>query len=43
MRLILHVWRQKSAGSGGRMIRYEATDVNPDMSMLELLDVVNER
>ena len=42
MRLILHVWRQKSAGSRGAMKRYEANDVNPDMSMLELLDVVNE-
>lgn len=42
MRLILHVWRQKSAASEGRMVRYEANDVNPDMSMLELLDVVNE-
>src|SRR6202047_2176546 len=42
MRVILHVWRQKSAGSKGRMVRYEANDANPDMSMLELLDVVNE-
>ena len=42
MRLILHVWRQKSADSEGRMVRYEAGEVNPDMSMLELLDVVNE-
>ena len=42
MRLILHVWRQKSAGSKGRMVRYETNDANPDMSMLELLDVVNE-
>src|SRR5579864_30467 len=42
MRLILHVWRQKNAASPGRMVRYEAKDVNPDMSMLELLDVVNE-
>ena len=42
MRLILHVWRQKNAGSGGRMVRYESNDVNPDMSVLELLDVVNE-
>jgi succinate dehydrogenase / fumarate reductase iron-sulfur subunit len=42
MRLILHVWRQKSAASEGRMTRYEAAAVNPDMSMLELLDVVNE-
>jgi succinate dehydrogenase / fumarate reductase, iron-sulfur subunit len=42
MRLILHVWRQNSAASKGRMARYEANDVNPDMSMLELLDVLNE-
>jgi succinate dehydrogenase / fumarate reductase iron-sulfur subunit len=42
MRLILHVWRQKSGASPGRMVRYEANDVNPDMSMLELLDVINE-
>ena len=42
MRLSLHVWRQKNAASPGRMIRYEWTDVNKDMSMLELLDVINE-
>jgi succinate dehydrogenase / fumarate reductase, iron-sulfur subunit len=42
MRLILHVWRQKNVASPGRMVRYDATDVNKDMSMLELLDVINE-
>jgi len=42
MRLMLDVWRQKNTASKGRMVRYEANDVNPDMSMLELLDVVNE-
>jgi len=42
MRLILHVWRQKNVASPGRMVRYDANDVNPDMSMLELLDVINE-
>jgi succinate dehydrogenase / fumarate reductase iron-sulfur subunit len=42
MRLILQVWRQKGAKAPGKMTRYEAADVNPDMSMLELLDVVNE-
>ena len=42
MKLILHVWRQKNPLEAGRMVRYEANDVNPDMSMLELLDVVNE-
>src|SRR6202042_1576090 len=38
----LHVWRQPGGRAKGRMVRYEANDVNPDMSMLELLDVVNE-
>ncbi|MBZ5591203.1 MAG: succinate dehydrogenase/fumarate reductase iron-sulfur subunit [Acidobacteriia bacterium] len=42
MRLTLHVWRQKSASDPGRMIQYEARNVNPDMSFLEMLDVVNE-
>jgi succinate dehydrogenase / fumarate reductase, iron-sulfur subunit len=42
MNLILHVWRQKSSGDAGRMVRYEAKNVNPDMSFLEMLDVLNE-
>src|SRR5579883_1487866 len=43
MNLTLHVWRQKNASDAGRMERYEAKDVNPDMSFLEMLDVVNEK
>ena len=42
MKLTLHVWRQKNPAQPGRMVPYQANDVNPDMSMLELLDVVNE-
>ena len=42
MKLTLHVWRQRKPDAAGRMVRYEANGVNPDMSMLELLDVVNE-
>jgi succinate dehydrogenase / fumarate reductase iron-sulfur subunit len=42
MNLTLHVWRQKNASSPGRMARYEARDINPNMSFLEMLDVVNE-
>jgi succinate dehydrogenase / fumarate reductase iron-sulfur subunit len=42
VKLVLHVWRQKNAAAAGRIVRYEANGVNPDMSMLELLDVVNE-
>jgi succinate dehydrogenase / fumarate reductase iron-sulfur subunit len=40
--LTLHVWRQASATAKGAFVRYEATDVSPDMSFLEMLDVVNE-
>src|SRR6476620_2823504 len=43
MNLTLHVWRQASAKSAGTMERYEAHDISPDMSFLEMLDVVNER
>jgi succinate dehydrogenase iron-sulfur subunit len=42
MNLTLHVWRQKSARAEGRFETYEAKDVSPDMSFLEMLDVVNE-
>ncbi len=43
MNLTLYVWRQAGPGAKGRMERYEARDIGPDMSFLELLDVVNER
>src|SRR6187401_3581799 len=43
MKLILHVWRQKSPTHAGQMVRYEHNQVNPDMSFLELLDVLNEQ
>ncbi|HME10757.1 MAG TPA: 2Fe-2S iron-sulfur cluster-binding protein, partial [Bryobacteraceae bacterium] len=42
MQLVLHVWRQKGPGAPGKMVRYEAGQVDGEMSMLELLDVVNE-
>src|ERR1700704_4183756 len=42
MNLILHVWRQKSAGESGGMVRYDARNVSADMSFLEMLDVLNE-
>ncbi|MDQ2890844.1 MAG: succinate dehydrogenase/fumarate reductase iron-sulfur subunit [Gemmatimonadota bacterium] len=43
MNLKLHVWRQASPKDTGRLETYEAPDVSPDMSFLEMLDVVNER
>jgi succinate dehydrogenase / fumarate reductase iron-sulfur subunit len=42
MNVTLHVWRQKNAKAEGRMVRYDAKDISPDMSFLEMLDVVNE-
>jgi succinate dehydrogenase iron-sulfur subunit len=41
MNLTLHIWRQKNAHAKGKMVRYEARDINSDMSFLEMLDVVN--
>jgi succinate dehydrogenase / fumarate reductase iron-sulfur subunit len=40
--LTLHVWRQPDAGSPGQFVTYHAVDVDPHMSFLEMLDVVNE-
>lgn len=42
MRLTLNVWRQRNASAPGRFVTYDATNVSPDMSFLEMLDVVNE-
>jgi succinate dehydrogenase / fumarate reductase, iron-sulfur subunit len=42
MRLTLHVWRQRNAEDSGGFETYQADDVSPDMSFLEMLDVVNE-
>ena len=42
MRLSLRVWRQKNAHDPGRLVTYPLDDVNPDMSFLEMLDVLNE-
>jgi succinate dehydrogenase / fumarate reductase iron-sulfur subunit len=42
MNLQLHVWRQASAQSPGSFVTYSATDISPEMSFLEMLDVVNE-
>jgi succinate dehydrogenase / fumarate reductase, iron-sulfur subunit len=42
VKLTLHIWRQKSTSHAGRMERYEHPSVNPHMSFLEMLDVLNE-
>ena len=43
MQMKLVVWRQPGPNAEGRFVTYSATDVSPDMSFLEMLDVVNEQ
>jgi succinate dehydrogenase / fumarate reductase iron-sulfur subunit len=43
MNFTLHIWRQKDRRSKGRMEKYAVHDISPDMSFLEMLDVLNER
>jgi succinate dehydrogenase / fumarate reductase, iron-sulfur subunit len=42
VRLKLRVWRQAGPTVAGRLVEYTADGVSPDMSFLEMLDVVNE-
>ena len=41
MNLTLKIWRQKDANDKGKMVDYKISDVSPDMSFLEMLDVLN--
>jgi len=43
MRIHLRVWRQNGPNAQGKLEIYTAEDVSPDMSFLEMLDVVNEQ
>ncbi|HEU0136884.1 MAG TPA: succinate dehydrogenase/fumarate reductase iron-sulfur subunit [Flavobacterium sp.] len=43
MNLTLKIWRQKNAKDKGKMVDYKIDDVSPDMSFLEMLDVMNEQ
>ena len=43
MRLTLEIWRQAGPDRPGRFETYAMDDVSPDMSFLEMLDVLNER
>jgi succinate dehydrogenase / fumarate reductase, iron-sulfur subunit len=43
MNLTLKIWRQNGPDDKGRMEIYPVSDVNPDMSFLEMLDVLNEQ
>jgi succinate dehydrogenase / fumarate reductase iron-sulfur subunit len=43
MNLTLKIWRQKNAGSPGRLVAYQLDNVSPDSSFLEMLDLLNEK
>jgi succinate dehydrogenase / fumarate reductase, iron-sulfur subunit len=43
MNVTLRVWRQASPTAAGRLVDYPTSGISPDMSFLEMLDVVNER
>ena len=42
MRILLTVWRQEGPRAAGGFVKYAVDDVSPDMSFLEMLDVLNE-
>jgi succinate dehydrogenase / fumarate reductase, iron-sulfur subunit len=42
VRIFLKVWRQSGPNAPGELVDYTAENVSPDMSFLEMLDVVNE-
>lgn len=42
MKVKLKVWRQKNTATPGRFETYDTPELNPNMSFLEMLDVVNE-
>jgi succinate dehydrogenase / fumarate reductase, iron-sulfur subunit len=43
MNLTLKVWKQKNKDSKGKFETYDAKGISPDMSFLEMFDVVNEQ
>ena len=42
MKITLKIWRQDGPSAPGKMVTYQHDDVSPDMSFLEMLDVLNE-
>ena len=42
MKLKLKIWRQENSKSKGKMVLYDIDNVSPDMSFLEMMDVLNE-
>ena len=42
MNLTLKIWRQKGPNDKGQIVAYPVTDISPDMSFLEMIDVLND-
>jgi len=42
MKLKLNIWRQKNNQDKGKMVTYDIDNISPDMSFLEMMDVLNE-
>jgi succinate dehydrogenase / fumarate reductase iron-sulfur subunit len=42
MKLALKIWRQNNASSKGKMVDYTVDNIEPDMSFLEMLDILND-
>jgi succinate dehydrogenase / fumarate reductase iron-sulfur subunit len=43
MKLNLKIWRQQDKESKGSFVKYEIDDITPDMSFLEMMDVLNQK
>src|SRR5258708_16279388 len=43
MQIRLKIWRQENRAKQGRLVDYDLPNVEPDMSFLEMLDMLNER
>ncbi len=43
MNLTLKIWRQKDAKTKGKFVTYKISDISPDCSFLEMLDILNEQ
>jgi succinate dehydrogenase / fumarate reductase iron-sulfur subunit len=43
MNFKLRVWRQPNTESAGKLVNYDARDISPNTSFLEMLDIVNEK
>jgi succinate dehydrogenase / fumarate reductase iron-sulfur subunit len=43
MKFRLKIWRQQNAQTPGKLVDYEARDISPHTSFLEMLDILNEQ